>query len=144
MTTIVWDGVSMAADRMSVSGCTGNSRITKIRKIRGFLVGFSGSAYIGLSLLDWFGSGADKESYPGNDEGEDSGSLLVITPDRKIIVYEGRGVPIEFNHSMHAIGSGSEFALGALAMGATAERAVEVASMLDVYSGGGVDVLRLE
>lgn len=144
MTTIVYANGVMASDRMSVSGSSGYSRITKIHLVRGHMCGFSGSAYIGLSLLKWFESGAVESDYPGNEDGDDGSQLLVVTPERKIIVYEGRGIQIRFEHNCHAIGSGCEFALGALAMGADARRAVEIACGLDVYSGGGVDVLRLE
>lgn len=40
-----------------------------------------------------------------------------------------------------AVGSGAEFAVGAMATGASAEFAVEIASRFDVNTGGGVQVL---
>lgn len=44
--------------------------------------------------------------------------------------------------AFHAIGSGRGEALGAMAMGADARRAVEIASRLNVGCGLGVDVIR--
>lgn len=41
-----------------------------------------------------------------------------------------------------AVGTGSEFAVGAMATGASAEFAVEVAARFDINTGGAVQVLR--
>jgi len=43
-----------------------------------------------------------------------------------------------------AIGSGSEFALGAMHAGATPLEAIRIASKLDIYTGGPLDVLWVE
>ena len=41
----------------------------------------------------------------------------------------------ETENDFWAVGSGEEYALGAMAMGASAAQAVEVASQFDVYTG---------
>jgi hypothetical protein len=43
---------------------------------------------------------------------------------------------------VYATGSGGQLALGALAMGATPEEAIKVASKYDAYTGHGVQVWR--
>lgn len=43
-----------------------------------------------------------------------------------------------------AIGSGNQYALGAMSMGATAAQAVEAAIDLDVWTGGEITVLSLD
>ena len=45
--------------------------------------------------------------------------------------------------SIYAIGQGSHFAYGAMAMGASAEQAVEVANKFSIYCGIGVDTYTL-
>ena len=47
------------------------------------------------------------------------------------------------NLSGKAIGSGSEYALGAMAMGASAKRAVQIASRFDPSTGRGVTVAKV-
>ena len=43
-----------------------------------------------------------------------------------------------------ALGSGADYALGAMAAGATATEAVQVAISLDVYSGGEIETLNVK
>lgn len=46
--------------------------------------------------------------------------------------------PCDLDRKFIAIGSGCEYALGAMAQGATAEEAVKIAASLDTYSGGPI------
>lgn len=119
--------------------------MTKIHKINGHLVAFSGNLNIGISLLEWFRAGFRPADYPGCDVGDESSSLLVITPERKILAFESnKPVAICFEGEWHTRGSGGDFASAAFMMGADPARAVEVACELDIYSGGGIDVLSLD
>lgn len=142
MTTIVWSGGELAADRQATIGAVKGRCMTKIHRVCGCLVGFTGSSHIGFSLIDWWTSGADAATYPGCDEKDGSAQLIVVKPSG-VFVHEGRVTPIEYTGRHMAWGSGAELALGALEMGADARTAVEVASRYDIYTGGGVDVLRL-
>lgn len=45
---------------------------------------------------------------------------------------------------IHALGSGYAYALGAMSAGMTPEEAIEIASMFDNKTGGGIDVIRFE
>ena len=145
MTTVAYrDGV-IAADRMAVNGSRCDGRLTKIHKINGHLLGISGNAAMGSALIDWFKGGCLAEAFPGCESDEDDASLLVINPDRHILVYESnRPVPIQFESEWMTRGSGGDFASAAFMMGADARRAVEIACELDAYSGGGIDVLSLD
>ena len=58
--------------------------------------------------------------------------FLAVLPDGKAIFMTGWGLPILIEHEYYAIGSGCEYAMGALEMGATAADAVLVACKLDV------------
>jgi ATP-dependent protease HslVU (ClpYQ) peptidase subunit len=46
-------------------------------------------------------------------------------------------IPSEFRGA-YAIGSGSDFAMGAMLAGKTAAESVRIATKLDIYSGGAV------
>lgn len=69
-------------------------------------------------------------------DGETSGFFMLKSG--KLWVLSGAGL-LQMTADFHATGSGFEIAMGALAMGATAEKAVEIASIYDQASGGGVD-----
>ena len=65
--------------------------------------------------------------------------LLVITPDNTVR-YIGSGFSLTGLHqSQWALGSGTKFALGAMAVGASAVQAVRVAARFDVYTGADID-----
>ena len=67
-----------------------------------------------------------------------NGGALVVSP-YGVITYSGSNIPAEFGFdTVQAIGSGAEFAIGAMRMGASAIQAVEVAIEFDIYCGGEV------
>jgi ATP-dependent protease HslVU (ClpYQ) peptidase subunit len=144
MTTVVFANGVMAADRMACEGNNKSGRMTKIFRSRGHLVGFSGSADVSMVLLRWFENGANEEEWP-DPHGDDNleSSMLVVTPAGQVLQYERFPIPLIMEHEFHAIGSGRDFALAALHLGCDARAAVELASKLDAYTGGGIDTLSL-
>ena len=70
------------------------------------------------------------------------GCVVVFSRDGGTIYEDGGWQPVG-DAEFYAFGSGDAFAMGAMAMGATAEQAVEVATRFDVYSGGPITVLSL-
>lgn len=142
MTIIVWDGNTLAADKLSVQGGLCRT-ITKIRVINGHLCGIAGSADYGVLLWDWYAKGADIDKYPPNQKDDNNWcSLLVITPRKKILGYDRSPIPIDFTENVqYCMGSGAECAYGALEHGANAREAVEAAIKYCTGCGNGVDVL---
>lgn len=141
-TVVVRDGV-MAADSLATLG--GDWRLpgkeTKIRRLRdGSLVGMAGDTALVNALLDW----EDNPTFFDAPEAKENCEVLILAPDGTIWT---RYSPSMSKHRIHApfyaIGSGRVPALAALHMGASAERAVEVAIELDTGSGGPVQVERL-
>ena len=65
--------------------------------------------------------------------------LLVITPDNTVRYICSDFSLTGLNQSAWALGSGTKFALGALAAGASAVEAVKVAARFDVYTGADID-----
>lgn len=146
MTVIAWDGRSIAADKMMCVGDTPMAT-TKLRKVvfegYEYVVGVTGGLDYGLALIDWWVKGADQEKWPAFQATDNWTRLIVVPPGSKPYWFERMPYPIECNDEFAAWGSGRELALGALAMGASAKEAVEVANRLGLYSGLGVDVFEV-
>jgi hypothetical protein len=149
MTTVVWDGRRLATDRQVHSNGVRES-ITKIVTLEKYAGGRDvigacfGDLVSGLALVDWYKSGADPKQWPQQPaEANDRACLVVVNPrvSPLVKVYFREPFPQVIEDPFMAWGSGREFALGALAMGADAKRAVEVACEFDIYSGRGVDVV---
>jgi ATP-dependent protease HslVU (ClpYQ) peptidase subunit len=71
-------------------------------------------------------------------------TLVVIDRAGTLRRFENGPYPLTYHDEIFACGSGCDFAYGAMAMGADASRAVEVASEFDIYCGRGVDTLAFE
>lgn len=74
----------------------------------------------------------------GDKEALSESRLLVAVRNRIYDVNGPCGTWIRYPHGMYALGSGGEFALGALSAGATPEQAVEIAGNFDIGSNGDV------
>lgn len=142
MTVIAWDGKTLAADKLANSNGL-IYRVTKIKKIRGHLVGASGDFSPIQAMFKWFEDGADVKEMPKCQDDKDRWTaLLVINPKGKIFRYEQDGYPWEIEEKRHAVGCGRDFALAVMEMGGDAIKAVKIASKLDANCGLGVDTLR--
>lgn len=121
MTVIVATREGMWSD----SNCTtGNIYYPteKIYRIGGKLVGVAGDNLAIERFLVWF-RGTRKKPIA---TGEGSFSALVLTK-RGLFCYEDCSLPDMILRDWHAIGTGGGVAIGALAMGADAHAAVEIA-----------------
>jgi 20S proteasome alpha/beta subunit len=139
MTTIAWRGDTLAADTLATCGNLRDGYMSKIQRIRGFLVAGAGSVPIYLRFVDWVASGMRGESpYIGS---EYNGNGLLITPEYALCF--SRLGPWRITTPFYSIGSGWELALGAMEMGASAEEAVRIAMRWDTGSGGEIMTLKL-
>ena len=141
MTVIAWDGKTLAGDRQTTHDNTPTltRKVYRIRHPRGghVLIGCSGHSgdcqeYIRAAL----GEITEKPNFS---------SLLVLLIDQqgKAWGMNERLVWWAIDAPYWSIGSGCDFALGAMHAGKTAREAVLIASKLDKSCGLGVDVVRL-
>lgn len=140
MSVIAWDGKYLAADKQSTCG---NVRgvTTKIRRLdNGDIVGWTGKLEHGLLLSEWYANGARRDEWPEFQSEEDWCRLIVSNP-AGVFEYEQKPVAQRVEDSFMAWGDGRSIALGALAMGASAAQAVEIANRFSIYCGCGVDVM---
>lgn len=143
MTTIVWDGKTLAADRLVSAGGVRDGEVSKIvkRKKDGALAGGAGPATMVAAFHRWFLKG-EKGERPALRSGDTNASCFIIRPDRTIDVHEELGwFPLKAK--TYAVGSGYELAYGAIALGAHAVEAIQVAMERDTGSGGAIDALEL-
>jgi hypothetical protein len=104
-------------------------------------IAWTGNAEIGLLLADLWRKSRLVVDWPYEIQKGESWAILVVAVPRKPVVYYER-LPVAQivpAGTMRAWGSGSELALGAMAAGADARRAIEIAIEYDVASGNGID-----
>jgi ATP-dependent protease HslVU (ClpYQ) peptidase subunit len=143
MTIIVWDGATLAADRRAVSGTLKRS-MTKIFRHGDILFGGAGVWTTLEAMRSWVMGGCvfgEFPTLPKDDRDREVTSLWVVNRNGTILKFEDSPYPIRYNDPIFADGSGREFAYGAMAMGANALEAVQIACQYDIYCGGGVDTL---
>lgn len=138
MTTIAFDGKSIASDSGVWADETMICRMTKLHRLKnGSVVGFCGDAKEWLPAIQWL------EGETENDKAKLGLCMLVVSPKGKITQYEGT-TPIRVSRTKYiAIGTGSAIALGALHHGATAVEAVRAAIAHDSKSVGPIISLKL-
>jgi hypothetical protein len=134
MTTVCWDGQTLAADRQCCASY--KTRARKLWRLAdGRLFGGAGIFEQVLAVRDWL----EDESKPKPDGLTDFCGILV--QDRVVYRLEEKLIRDRVRERYHAVGSGSPFAITALHLGKTAREAVAIASRFDPRTGGGVDVL---
>lgn len=140
MTTIAWDGTTLAGDSL---GVIGNSLRVKSQKLfrldDGRLFGGSGRYDDVLAVSEWLDD-EDREEPP---KVEDFAGI-VVTPSGECYRIEESLVLMPIFERCHAVGSGRDFAIAAMALGKTAAEAVEFAKQFDVWTGGDVRTLCLD
>lgn len=139
MTTIAWDGETLAADsQVTDDNFVWQHADKKIFKIRDFYLATAGDADQCMKFLDWF-KNRDISKFP---DGMDDVTVLVVGP--KVCDLYGNGaIPTPIKPPF-AIGSGSACAMGAMLAGAKARRAVQIASKLCKYTGGPVRTVKIK
>lgn len=137
MTTVAWDGKTLAADSQSTTGSI-RGAATKVAKNKdGFLVAGSGSCAVVKMWINWVLAGMPPDQQPTS---VDDANVLVIDPRGRATLFADVAVAQPMPRKQWALGSGGDIALGAMAAGADARAAVKIACKLDVFSGGRIVV----
>jgi ATP-dependent protease HslVU (ClpYQ) peptidase subunit len=144
MTTIAFrDGV-MAGDRAVKAGNVFIHDTTKVvrRPLDGALCGTCGMSALGAEFRRWFLAG-EQGDRPNMGEGDEDIQAMIARADGKIEMHDRLGWSL-CESEFVALGSGQELALGAMAMGASAMQAVEVAARFGVGQITSIDVERIQ
>lgn len=139
MTVIAWDGKILAADKQSTYGDAARTG-TKLFKITDSeIVAFCGGAAMSLKILEWYKNGENKDTWPQEMQDSDDWSQMIVVNNKNIYWYDRLPYQLKLEDPFMAWGRGMEFAIGAMAMGATAIQAVEIASKYCEGCGMGID-----
>jgi ATP-dependent protease HslVU (ClpYQ) peptidase subunit len=147
MTTVCWDGKTMAADKQMTLGNMRHTN-TQGKILRGEYHGLpalfagAGTKVHSAAVIEWLVAGMPDERKPEMPEGPDSFTVFVVT-EHGLYLYVDSLRPIPLGICKWAIGSGEDYAHGAMAAGANAKKAVEIACSFDINSGMGVETLTL-
>lgn len=148
MTTIAWDGKVLAGDRKCVWGdeAVRTRKVFKLRLQHGencpeswltrLLIGFSGRSEDKVSVLYWL-------KHPGTKpQPHDSFWMIAIDCRGRLWSLQEKLIWVRIKANKWAIGTGGDYAMGAMASGKSAVEAVRIAIKLDNSSGFGVDTVR--
>lgn len=140
MTTIATDGKSMAGDgQRELGGTIVYSNAEKVQQLAdGRIIGTAGDTGFGLAIVDWLEGRADKPA----KEPEQGFSALVLAPGGKVSVIDRYGVELPVL-APAAVGSGMDFAIGAMEAGISPEASVRIAARRDPNTGGKITVITL-
>lgn len=143
MTTIAYRDGALAADRATKMGAVQAYQTAKINQREdGAMIGGCGIGSVSAAFRRWFmdGEAGDRPSLGVTDD--DDAQLIVVRPNGVVEIHDRHGWA-EISGPFFALGSGFEVALGAMAMGASAERAVQIAAEFGIGNPNQIDVLRL-
>ena len=149
MTTIAWDGKTLATDgRATNNDVVENDSTKKLFKIKGGIHGYVSCAICGnyvdaLKIIKWIKSGMT-DDFPEIDK-ETSAAVICIKKNNTLDIYRSanKGFPLP-HKGIYTDGSGWEIAMGAMDAGATAIEAVKIACRRDVHSGGKIQSYTFE
>lgn len=143
MTVIAYRNGIIAADQQATYGNV-KRKLTKLFELEsGEVVGFTGTAAAAMELLAWYKDGAKKEDWPQAMQDTDEWAQMIIAYPGGCKWYDKRPYPQEVQDKFTAWGCGAEFAIGAMAMGADAVKAVTIACEFCDGCGVGVDWYQL-
>ena len=139
MTVVVWDGKTLATDGQA------NDGYMKWEAEKAWYVGtdyiVSGVGTLGsiLKMRDCFKSHGDLSKL----EIQPNSAELIVVSSKGLTVWSSNGTSVELSAPM-AFGEGREYALGAMAMGAKASEAVQIANEYSLHCGKGVSCYTLQ
>lgn len=108
----------------------------------GTVIGAVGSQEDGIRFMDWFEAGSNPDTYPALTM-EDIPTQLIVISREGAYTLNRTPTPLIVHEGFMAWGSGMDFALGALAAGMDALKAVEITCLFDASCGNGYDLYTL-
>jgi len=135
MTTIAYDGKSLASDsRSCIGGMIYEEDAQKIFTERGpfAVLGIAGDYQAAMDVMDMIGEFTNIEHIRGIPPEEIGNvSILAVTKDGRLWSYAGSASCELRGDRPFAVGSGSDFAIAAMDLGKSAKEAVEYAATRD-------------
>lgn len=133
MTTVAVKDNVIAADTLATGDTT--FKVTKLFVTTKGVIGVAGAFGEALKFVEWYKDRRKKKPTFDNDS---EFTALVLKPNGAVEMWDGALHPIPINQPV-AIGSGAQYALGAMRAGVSAEEAVGVACTLDPHSAAPIE-----
>ena len=148
MTTIAFDGITMAADSLSVDSWGLRDYLDKIWSNEYVVIGCAGESGHIRAWLRTLGKGtlvSDllRDGYLHWHKDDNNPTIMVVDRATKALYKSTHGHFIPTTYKFHAAGSGQDFARTAMHLGKTAREAVEIAIVFDNNSGGDIMEVKL-
>lgn len=161
MTTIAYSGNGhIAADSRRCSGDLiapmSTDKLLLVQHIgKRYIVGMAGTPGFVVELLKHhlhrdarLIAGVDRLFTASNPSDDNRGSAIVVHLEaeggHRVYYVDANGLADDITGIPWAIGSGREYAIGAMAQGADAEQAVAIAARFDAWTGGAIKSLPIE
>ena len=142
MTTIAYRDDVLAGDTQVTCGTTIDGRDQKVFRKGTLLFGSIGCSGLGERFVSWVRRGMIGECPTLRPGEKDDDAWGLLFPGADLVLWRFQDRWARHRAPFFAYGSGAEFAMGAMAFGATAEEAVKVATRFDTGTGGEITVLR--
>lgn len=138
-TTIAFDGSMIAADEQHTAGNAkhmGAKKIVYFPERHCWVAGAGECAKI-QAFFRWFPDQDKTVIISGEYQ------MMVIAETGDLTIYQGSNKEPVPMTAPFAMGSGQDFAMGAMAAGKTAKEAIAITEDLDIYTGGKIQVITL-
>jgi hypothetical protein len=149
MTIIAWDGATLAGDSMCTVDGLRLFGMAKLHRLAdGSICGVTGTRSCTTRIIAWLErnaglGGMPDEGWTSETPGTKGGTVLRVCPNGEVWLYDPDGA-MQHPPGLIAMGSGRDYALGAMAAGKTAAEAVAIATRFDAHCGGDTTTLTLE
>ncbi|MGE3064106.1 MAG: hypothetical protein AB7K67_00850 [Hyphomicrobiaceae bacterium] len=143
MTTIATDGTTIAADgrRLWNGGQIAGDAHQKIVVRDNYIYALTGLAPMFEPMIAWHRRGAPVDDLPKMGSDAEWGALIVVDSSGTVTKYSDSCPYPETLPTPIAFGAGMDYAMGAMAAGASPERAVQIAAELCTHTGGAITVI---
>ncbi len=146
MTTVAYKSGLLAFDSRITQDTLSVGHGVKGRITKDYMIAAAGECQDIAAFFDWVEAGmtiTDRPKFGLNDR-EVEVEALMVTKKGKIYCFDNRIYPFEIDAPFYALGSGGQLAMGAMACGASAFKAVKIASQYDTATGGEIKVLAIK
>jgi ATP-dependent protease HslVU (ClpYQ) peptidase subunit len=153
MTCIAYRNGIIAADTQETFGTRKIKTAGKVARIasgpnKGHWLCMSGASFIGQKLVEWYADPKGREPpivAADPDDDEALTEFLVITPERKLFLFNETLARVPFSAEFYAIGPGGDYAMGAMKRDpkCSAADAVRIACEFDSYCSLPLHIHRL-
>lgn len=142
MTTVVFKDGVFAADSLVTADSYTEGYTNKVRRVGNIYIGWAGNLCALEEFLKFIAGEPFNRAYL--EDKESRYDFIVVNKEtREVTEYNRNLIPTRLDMDYYAIGSGRSLAIGALLMGASPKKAVEIASKVDRTTGGKITVTKV-